>query len=212
MAGLLRVVLAPAGYGKTAMAHAAATAAGLGGRPVLGVATTAKAVAGLAEAGLESPHDRPTGRRPDRAGGLAPGTVVVLDEISQTPTRDARTVLAAAAECPGGMVWVLGDPRQSQPVGAGGVADEIERRAATGAVPSARLWVNRRQRDPGDREALSLLRQGRAAESQRFRAGRGWEHEHATPWATREAMADSGGRLGVRPRRRPGRRVGRLPW
>ena len=52
--GSLRVVLAPAGYGKTAMAHAAATAAGLGGRPVLGVATTAKAVAGLAEAGLES--------------------------------------------------------------------------------------------------------------------------------------------------------------
>ena len=34
------------------MAHAAATAAGLAGRPVLAVATTAKAVAGLAEAGL----------------------------------------------------------------------------------------------------------------------------------------------------------------
>ena len=52
--GSLRVVLAPAGYGKTTMAHAAATAAGLEGRPVLAVATTAKAVAELAEAGLES--------------------------------------------------------------------------------------------------------------------------------------------------------------
>ena len=116
--------------------------------------------------------------------------MLVVDEISQTPTRDARTVLAAVAGCPGGMLWVLGDPRQSQPVGAGGVADEIERRAAVGAVPAARLWVNRRQQTPADREALGLLRRGRAAESQRFRAGRGWEHEDATPWATREAMAD----------------------
>ena len=187
--GSVRVVLAPAGYGKTAMAHAAATAAGLGGRPVLGLATTAKAVAGLTEAGLES---RTIAQLAIdlTASGLAPGTVLVLDEISQTPTRDARTVLAAAAACAGGMLWVLGDARQSQPVGAGGVADEIERRAATGDIPSARLSVNRRQRDPGDREALSLLREGRPAESQQLRSGRGWEHEHATPWATREAMAD----------------------
>ena len=116
--------------------------------------------------------------------------MLVVDEISQTPTRDARTVLAAAAECAGGMVWVLGDPRQSQPVGAGGVADEIEHRAEIGVVPSARLSMNRRQLDPGYREALNLLREGRPAESQLLRAGRGWEHEHATPGATREAMAD----------------------
>ena len=89
------------------------------------------------------------------------------------------------------MLWVLGDPRQSQPVAAGGVADEIERRADTGAIPAARLSVNRRQVDPADREALDLLRRGRATESQELRAGQGWEHEHATPWATREAMADA---------------------
>ena len=51
--------------------------------------------------------------------------------------------------------------------------------------------MNRRQLDPADREALDLLRQGRA-ESQRLRAAHGWEHEDASPWATREAMADGG--------------------
>jgi hypothetical protein len=188
--GSLRVVLAPAGYGKTAMAHAAAAAAGADGRPVVAVATTAKAVAELAEAGLavrtiaQLRIDLP-------AGGLAAGTVVLLDEISQTPTRDAHSVLAAVAACGGGMLWALGDPRQSQSVAAGGVADELERRVGAGQIPAARLEVNRRQIDPADREALGLLRRGRAAASQERRAGQGWEHEQATPWETREAMADA---------------------
>jgi hypothetical protein len=188
--GALRSMLAPAGYGKTAMAHAAATAAGMDGRPVVAVATTAKAVAELAEAGLAA-RTIAQFRLDLAGGGLAPGTVVVLDEISQTPTRDAHSALAAVAGCPDGMLWVLGDPRQSQPVAAGGVADEIERRADAGVIPAGRLWVNRRQVDAGDREALRLLRRGRAVESQELRGVRGWEHEHATPWQTREAMADA---------------------
>ena len=123
--GSLRAVLAPAGYGKTTMLHAAAQAAGSEGRPVVAVATTAKAVAELAGAGLDA---RTIARlRIDLADGpLAAGTVVVLDEISQTPTAEVEAVLAAVDACPGGSVWVLGDPRQSQPVGAGGIADHIE--------------------------------------------------------------------------------------
>jgi conjugative relaxase-like TrwC/TraI family protein len=188
--GALRSVLAPAGYGKTAMAHAAATAAAADGRPVVAVATTAKAVAELAEAGLAARTIAQL--RLDLAdGSLTPGTVVVLDEISQTPTRDAHSVLAAVAGSPDGMLWVLGDPRQSRPVAAGGVADEIERRVAAGTIPAGRLWVNRRQVDAGDREALHLLRRGAAVASQQVRGERGWEHEHATPWQTREAMADA---------------------
>jgi hypothetical protein len=89
------------------------------------------------------------------------------------------------------MLWVLGDPRQSQPVAAGGVADEIQRRAEARTIPAGRLGVNRRQVEAADREALSLLRRGRAAESQQVRAERGWEHEHETPWETREVMADA---------------------
>ena len=188
--GGLRAVLAPAGYGKTTMLHAAAQAAAGDGRPVVAVATTAKAVAELAGAGLDA---RTIARlRLDLANGpLAAGTVVVLDEVSQTPTHEVEAVLAAVDACPGGSVWVLGDPRQSQPVGAGGVADHIERLANEGLIPSARLTVNRRQVDPADQEALGLLRRGDAAGSQQLRTEHGWEHELATPGETRRTMADA---------------------
>ena len=188
--GSLRAVLSPAGHGKTTMLHTAARAATGDGRPVVAVATTAKAVAELVGAGLDA---KTIARlRIDLANGpLAAGTVVVLDEISQTPTAEVEAVLAAVDACPGGQVWVLGDPRQSQPVGAGGAADHIEWLATAGTIPSARLTVNRRQIDPADREALDLLRRGDSAASQDLRAGQGWEHEHASPTRTREAMAQA---------------------
>jgi hypothetical protein len=116
--GSLRAVLAPAGYGKTAMAHAAAVAAGRAGHPVLAVATTAKATAELASAGLAATTIARL-RLDLEHEPLPPASVVILDEISQTPTADAHTVLAAVAACAGGQLWVLGDPAQSQPVKAG---------------------------------------------------------------------------------------------
>ena len=100
--GALRAVLSPAGYGKTTMLHTAARAVATDGRPVVAVATTAKAVSELAGAGLDARtisrlqlelRDKP----------LAPGTVVVLDEVSQTPTREAEVVLAAVAACRAGL-------------------------------------------------------------------------------------------------------------
>ena len=114
---------------------------------------------------------------------------MVLDEISQTPTDQVEAVLAAVDACPGGSVWVLGDPRQSQPVGPGGAAAHIEALAGAGAIASARLSVNRRQVDPADREALGLLRRGDPAASQSLRSEQGWEHEHASPAQARQAMA-----------------------
>jgi AAA domain len=89
------------------------------------VATTAKAVAELADAGL--PAVTIARLRLDlHRGPLAPGTVVVLDEVSQTSTRDAHTVLAAVASSPGGQLWILGDPRQAPSVKAGGIAAELD--------------------------------------------------------------------------------------
>ena len=154
----------------------------------MAVATTAKAVAELAGAGLDA---KTIARlRIDLSNGpLAAGTVVVLDEISQTPTDQVEAVLAAVDACPGGSLWVLGDPRQSQPVGAGGAAAHIEALANAGAIASARLTVNRRQVDPADREALGLLRRGDPAASQSLRSEQGWEHEHASPAQARQAMA-----------------------
>ena len=186
----MRTVLAPAGYGKTAMAHAAAACAAVDGRNVVAVATTAKAVGELDAAGLPACTiarfrydliDRP----------LAPGTVVVVDEISQTSTRDARDVLAAVDACPGGQLWVLGDPQQAPSVKAGGIAAEIAARADAGTLPAARLTVNRRQVDPDDRHALQILRGGDAYHSQQLRRQHGWEHTAATPEDTRRLMADA---------------------
>ncbi len=188
--GSVRTVLAPAGYGKTAMIHAAASAAVADGRPVMAVATTAKAVAELTEAGL--PALTIARLRLDlEQGSWAPGTVVVLDEVSQTSTRDAHTVLVALAECVGGQLWILGDPRQAQSVKAGGIAAELDSRVRAGVVASATLTTNRRQVDPVDRHALALLRNGEPVASQALRAGHGWEHQAATPDATRGAMADA---------------------
>jgi hypothetical protein len=184
----MRCVLAPAGYGKTTMLHTAAQAATAEGRPVVAVATTAKAVAELDGAGLDA---RTIARlRIDLTKGpLAAGTIVVLDELSQTSTREVEAVLAAVDACPGGSIWILGDPRQSQPVGAGGMADHIETLATSGHIPSARLTVNRRQVDPTDRHALGLLRRGHATASQKLRAEQGREHDHARPDEARQAMA-----------------------
>ena len=98
---------------------------------MVAVATTAKAVAELAGAGLEA---RTIARlRVDLADGpLAAGTVVVLDEISQTPTARSKPSWPRWMPARAGSLWVLGDPRQSQPVGAGGVADHIDRLATEG--------------------------------------------------------------------------------
>jgi conjugative relaxase-like TrwC/TraI family protein len=186
--GSVRAVLAPAGHGKTAMVHAAAHAAWADGRPVIAVATTAKAVAELVDAGLPASTIARLRLELER-GPLAAGTVVVLDEVSQTSTCDAHTVLEAVAACPGGQLWVLGDSRQAPSVKAGGIAAELDARVTAGAIPAATLTVNRRQVDPIDRHALGLLRAGSPVASQRLRTAQGWEHERATPAATRGAMA-----------------------
>ncbi len=178
--GSVRAVLAPAGYGKTAMAHTAAGCAADDGRPVLAVATTAKAVAELDAAGL--PASTIAAFRLDITDDALPaGTIVVLDEISQTSTRDAHTVLAALERCPGGQLWILGDHQQAPAVKAGGIAAEIDVRADVGSIPASRLTVNRRQLDPIDRHALHVLRWGDAHGSQQIRREHGWEHTGGDP-------------------------------
>ncbi len=188
--GSVRAVLAPAGYGKTAMAHVAADCATADGRPVLAVATTAKAVAELRSAGL-SARTIAQFRIDLTSGALPTGTVVILDEISQTSTRDGHTVLAAVDTCPGAQLWVLGDPRQAPAVKAGGIAAEIDTRATTGSIPAAQLTVNRRQVDPDDCRALNLLRGGDPVASQRLRREHGWEHTGQNPEDTLREMADA---------------------
>ncbi len=176
----LRSLLAPAGFGKTTAVHAAALACTSAGRPVLGVATTNQAVAGLCSVGLEALTIARL-RIELEARALAPSTVVVLDEVSQVATRDAAAVLQAVVSTPGAQLWCLGDVRQSQAVGAGGLAVEVARLGAEGAIVAPALVVNRRQRQVEDQMALAELREGRASASQAMRTEAGWEHEEPTP-------------------------------
>lgn len=189
--GGVRCVLAAAGFGKTAMVATAAEVAAASGRPVVGVATTAKAVTELDGAGVTSMTIARLRVSLDRDGPLQHGTVLVLDEVSQTSTRDAETVLAAVAACPGGQLWVLGDPRQGQPVLAGGLAHHLATLTQAGRLPAATLVENRRQVDPHDREALQLLRAGRPDESQTIRTEHGWEHDCGCPAASRDGLVQA---------------------
>ncbi|MDQ3569257.1 MAG: relaxase domain-containing protein [Actinomycetota bacterium] len=186
----LRVLMGPAGFGKTATVHAAASASLSAGRGILGVATTNQAVSELRAVGIPATTIARLGM--DLEGHrLASDTTVILDEVSQTSTADAATVLDAVVATPGAQLWCLGDPRQSPPVRAGGLAADLDALAIDGAVPAPRLGVNRRQLDALDQEALATLRAGEVTASQAMRTGAGWEQEAATPAATRQAMADA---------------------
>lgn len=182
----LRALISPAGYGKTTTMAAAVDAARRAGRPVLAVSTTNQAVEQLRQVGI----DAVTVARFTRTGRqLEPGTVVLVDEFSQVPTRDALTVLSAAHSCPGSIVWMVGDPLQAQPVGAGGLAHWIADQAPTRRVPVAELTVNRRQADPLEREALGHFRSGRVVDSQELRGDAGWEHHFEDRNHALDAMA-----------------------
>ena len=182
----LRALISPAGYGKTTTLSAAVDAARRAGREVVAVSTTNQAVDQLAKVGIPATT---VARFVADGSRLAAGTVLVVDEFSQLPTREADALLAAAAGCRDGMVWMVGDPLQAQPVGPGGLAAWLAEQTAGGAVPVAELTVNRRQADPTERHALAAYRDGRVGDSQQVRDGAGWEHHHPDRDAAVAAMA-----------------------
>jgi hypothetical protein len=186
--GAVRLLVSPAGFGKTATLHAAASAAAAGGHPVIALAATNKAVAELHGVGLEAA----TIARFALDGCPLPiGAEVIVDEISQVSTRDAAEIFAAVATVPGAQVWCVGDDRQAQSVRAGGLAVHLRHLGEQGVVPMVGLSVNRRQVDPDDQCALTALRSGHVEVSQTIRTEHGWEHETATPDATRQGLAEA---------------------
>ncbi len=182
----LRALISPAGYGKTTTLAAATDAARRAGRGVLVVSTTNQAVEQLGQAGVPA---MTVARFALCRAELEPGTVVVVDEFSQLPTREAQAALGAAAACPQALVWLVGDPLQAQPVGAGGLAHWIAAQAGQGRLPVAELTVNRRQADPVERQALTHFRHGEITDSQDLRDRAGWNHHHADRDQALTAMA-----------------------
>jgi conjugative relaxase-like TrwC/TraI family protein len=182
----LRALISPAGHGKTTALAAATAALAAAGRPVLALSSTNQAVEQLRRAGLDATT---IARFALEAPTLAAGTVVICDEVSQLPTGEADVVLGAVTACPDGQVWLVGDPHQAQPVGAGGLAHYLTAGADHPPLVTAFLSVNHRQADPAERDALVAFRADDVATSQAIRHERGWEHHPATPAAARAAMA-----------------------
>jgi hypothetical protein len=184
----LRTLIAPAGHGKTTtLATAAAVLAGAG-VPVVAMASTNQAVEQLCAAGLSATT---IARFAIEGTALEPGTVVICDEVSQLPTREADVVLAAVARCQDGQVWFVGDPQQAQPVGAGGLGHYLTADPDRPAMVTAALTVNRRQADPDERAALVAYRAGDIDVSQALRQHGGWEHSSGSAEQARRAMAEA---------------------
>jgi conjugative relaxase-like TrwC/TraI family protein len=127
----LVLVVGPAGTGKTTMLGAAGTDLGRHHRPAFGVAPTAKAARVLeAETGIPADTiakllyewDRPGG--PGPAHCLPSGTTLVVDESSMVGTNTLDRLVGLAQSQQWRLVLV-GDPRQLQAVGRGGMFDEL---------------------------------------------------------------------------------------
>ena len=127
----LVVIVGPAGAGKTTMLAAAVTDLEAHGRPVFGVAPTAKAAQVLErETGMGADtvakllHEwaRPDG--PRAQWRLPAGTTVVVDEAGMLATPDLHHLTQLATS----QRWrlaLIGDPRQLQAVGRGGMFAEL---------------------------------------------------------------------------------------
>ncbi len=111
-----------------------------------GVTTTAYSTAGLATA--------------IRAGrlDLTPQTTVIHDEAALASTREQHDLLSAI-ESSGARLILVGDPQQNQPVGAGGLWEQIET-TTRHAEAHVQLTRNQRAQDPADRQDQALFRDG----------------------------------------------------
>jgi conjugative relaxase-like TrwC/TraI family protein len=155
----VEVIVGPAGAGKTAALRAAHVGWQAAGVEVRGVALAAIAARTL-QSGTGIPSQSLTRlihaiRRGDSDGGLPPaGGVLVVDEAGMVGTRDLAWLTEATRRA-GVKLVPIGDPAQLPEIDAGGLFA-----AFTRALPCSTLSGNLRQREPWERAALDLLRDG----------------------------------------------------
>ncbi len=128
----LVVVVGPAGTGKTTTLQRAVDDLAAWDRPVIGIAPTAKAARVLErETGMDSDtvakllHEwRRTDRPPLDRYRLPVGTTLIVDEAGMIGTASLHQ-LVQLADAHGWRVAFVGDPRQLQAVGRGGLFTEL---------------------------------------------------------------------------------------
>jgi ATP-dependent exoDNAse (exonuclease V) alpha subunit len=138
----------------------------------------------LARAGVEAPSYSTNGLRVAIDGGrveLGPGTTVIHDEAALASTTE-QGHLFDVVQASGARLIEVGDPAQSQPVGAGGLWPHLER-AARQADAHVELTRNQRARDPDDRRDQAMFRAGEHEQAIRGYADR--ERVQLTGDATR---------------------------
>ncbi len=157
-------VAALPGTGKTTALAAAQEAWGAAGIRGVGVATARSASGELSDAGVPATSVTAfliqTGELAERGiAPLPPGTVIVVDESSTTPTPHMAALADLAEGCDGKLV-LIGDPRQIGAVGPGGLYGNL-----TSEIEPVVLTQIRRQRDPVDREIVELAHEGRGSDA-----------------------------------------------
>jgi hypothetical protein len=107
---------------------------------------------------------------------LTPDTTVIHDEAALASTREQIRLLREV-EASGARLIAVGDARQNQPVGAGGLWTRIEH-ATRHAGAHGELTRNQRARHPADRRDQARFREGRAELAIRGYAARDRVHIH----------------------------------
>lgn len=158
----VEVVVGKAGAGKTYALDAAREAWERSGHRVIGCSLSARAAEELqlgsgihsfTIAGLLQDLDQPA------LGGLAPDSVVVVDEAGMVGTRNLDRLLEHAGRA-NAKVVLVGDDRQLPEIESGGAFRGIKNR-----LPAVELSEVRRQPFGWERDALDLIREGRSQEA-----------------------------------------------
>jgi conjugative relaxase-like TrwC/TraI family protein len=161
----LVVVVGQAGTGKSTALQGVARAHQQAGRTVLVTSTGAQAAERLAaelnEFGVEGRGYSTTALRVNVERGLVvldAHVTVIHDEAALASTREQAWLFKTVSES-GARIVAIGDPRQSQAVGAGGLWSEIEQ---TAKAHDAFVELSRivRAQDPADRREQALWRAG----------------------------------------------------
>ncbi|MBJ7336053.1 MAG: AAA family ATPase [Mycolicibacterium sp.] len=171
---LVQPLSAPAGAGKTHSLRALRAAAARGGKEVMVVAPTGKAVDqalndGAGDRGFTLARALQYIERAE----LEPNqrTVVIVDEASMVGTPDLRKLLTATTDARAKVVLV-GDPHQLAPVKARGGMFEQLAEELPWAQRLSEVW---RMRDPEERQASLALRSGHGNP---LRTAIGWYRTH----------------------------------
>ncbi|HET9186212.1 MAG TPA: MobF family relaxase, partial [Solirubrobacterales bacterium] len=157
-------VAALPGTGKTTALKAAAEAWAEGGFRGIGVSTARSATDEIREVGLPAASIAKflilTRERVERGlEPLPPGAVIVVDEASAASTPDLFELSGQVEAC-GGKLVLMGDSRQIDAVGPGGLYGTLARRLET-----TRLTEIFRQRSEVDREVVRLAHEGRGSDA-----------------------------------------------